>query len=1369
MDDGADALARRAQRFGKAPAAEEGVGHIDEEARLTELIQLRAQERKEAEQQGVLSTGKTRLEEAKDLVGICPGFVHIVLFLARLLMLCRMISEYQYLWRKLRYNNIHSLEKVCFFDDRGIGWYLTIKDYARSAAGNEQELPSDVRPPDRTTDYLLSHLLSTHPFTAVNQAFIRDRARAIVKDFTMQHVRNAPAIEAHERIVRMAAISMHVFRDQRQPDGPFDHDGERKQFVNGSPLSSLTQFYTDSRTPTLPKTFISPTHTSPNEPELQSYWHAFSIRKPPTLHGLPIDVTTHPLFTLTRNMIKLWDQSTRLIKEVEGMLLSPSERAAKERAEANKGVHRFKRPVTPDPAEAALVEGDEGWKPQRFDYPPTFAFPALALLRVIADPGVPWVLAAVFEASALDELRARALWEIWQVRRGGDVTVLELVEQLGFDTPEDVRTLVDAIAEASGRNVRRLRPKGAGAEVKAYRLVGRGLTNGQTVPTHFHKVGRNVRLIDSKRPAGLELAQVVNQSWEKSTNGYDLPQDDIPELTFPERIDIEPGDTQPKPALNRLESSRTGTPANATGGGVFAGFGAVGKPGNAFGEAKAGNTFGEGKPVNVFGETKPPNIFGRPESKPSNPFGTASTSSFGVPSANPFGKPATSAPTANPFGAGLSSSSSSASAFGAGASAFGAGSNAFGAGATAFGASSSAFGASSSAFGAGSFVASGTKSSEPMKPPPEPTKASQLAKIDSPSGSKLSPFAASFVPKFGLTGSLPNPTPAKPAPVESEVTLDDTSTTQHEEDGTVGVTEEEEEELERAIEEEMARMAEEETARKLVAQQEAAKAAREAKLRDKLEAARKEEEIRKKKAEEERARKQVEEERRRVEEEQRRLEVEQHQLAEERARLEAERLRQLRLETLHSTTAELLFADILEILVVPEVQHAIQKEKQNRFILAKAFEHWEFRVAKRIKRRRVLDNMGLGRVGVAGAAEEVGELFDEDEIEDEDSSFVRERRRISFREERNDADLAAAMAKAAAERERLWAPGVFLDIIKDTVTSVAKQQNKNLDEIQGWDVWLCTSGANKSSAEWLRKKLNARPTQLVDGTVSVVSITPKAHKHRLISIRNDAWSGEANRIARLFSAMSNHASYTPSLMFVLWSTDHVAQHSEIITRKLKQAASHLADVSIRGEPAVAVLVDETVEEVFQAALASLELDIDGHQVVERSSVTGISTIRVLSKLPTFDDEADTYAASLSFCETVDLNVLRTSLRQVRHSSRPFPARFFCERVAQLVDIAITPSVSGNRPRFEVAAAERVFESALQESLNALEARPKKRMQNESPVRDNKKARLSPRATPSDENVFSSPEPAIEISGAAKLRALLTKTRNRWAESDSNDL
>lgn len=49
--------------------------------------------------------------------------------------------------------------------------------------------------------------------------------------------------------------------------------------------------------------------------------------------------------------------------------------------------------------------------------------------------------------------------------------------------------------------------------------------------------------------------------------------------------------------------------------------------------------------------------------------------------------------------------------------------------------------------------------------------------------------------------------------------------------------------------------------------------------------------------------------------------------------------------------------------------------------------------------------------------------------------------------------------------------------------------------------------------------------------------------------RSNAWSNEANRIAQLFSAMSNHASYVPSLLFVVWSTEHVAQHSEAIMRK----------------------------------------------------------------------------------------------------------------------------------------------------------------------------------------------------------------------------
>jgi hypothetical protein len=68
--------------------------------------------------------------------------------------------------------------------------------------------------------------------------------------------------------------------------------------------------------------------------------------------------------------------------------------------------------------------------------------------------------------------------------------------------------------------------------------------------------------------------------------------------------------------------------------------------------------------------------------------------------------------------------------------------------------------------------------------------------------------------------------------------------------------------------------------------------------------------------------------------------------------------------------------------------------------------------------------------------------------------------------------------------------------------------------------------------------------------------------------------------------------------------------------QIKKAASHLANVSIQGEPSVAVLVDETVEEVFQEAVASLELDIQGRFVVEQSSLIGMTTWTLESNLLT---------------------------------------------------------------------------------------------------------------------------------------------------------
>ncbi|KAG9122381.1 hypothetical protein FRC07_001288 [Ceratobasidium sp. 392] len=937
MDAGAEALARRAQRFGNAsapaPVADE-IEEVDEETRLAELLQLRAAERKEAEQEGVLSSGKTRLEEAKDLVGTCPG----------------MISEYQYYWRKLRYNNIHSLEK----DEHGQPqWYLTIKDYARSAAGNEQELPSDVRPPD--------------------------------------------------------------------------------------------------------------------------------------------------------------------------VLL-----------------------------------------------------------------------------------------------------VSELVELFGCDGPEDVRAIVDAVAEASRPAVRKLRPKGSD-EIRAYRLTG-----SMKFPSHFPRARRNVLLIDSKRPTHVQLADVVNQPWDQTANEHELAIQDIPDLILPDRVDIE--ETAVAPVVSRsvsgLESSRIGTPFGSGAGasvgngsgtnGVFAGFGAVGgakanpfgapapatvtngggAKANPFGTAPSGaNTFGEASSsASSFGATAfgtspfggsstTPNPFGGATTAKPNPFGSTSTTS------NPFST-SSSTPASNPFGAkpalGLSNGTAK-NGFGAGASAFGAGAGAFGAGSGAFGAKSastaagtaaapafSGFAAPAAPVSAASAATSGSTAApvQPFKPP-------------SPSASKLSPFATSFVPKFTIPSA-----PARPAALtapEAPVLEPSPPAIVPESENTSAA--------------------------------EAAKAAREAKLKEKLEAARREE-ARLRAEEERRAeerRKQEELKRQEEEDRQRQAEAERQRLEAERLQLEAKRRQEqvereqaahLQQERLHSATAQLLLGDILEILVVPEVQYAIEHEKGNRVLVRRAFEWWKARAAKRVKRRRVLENMGLGRVGVAGAVGEVGELFDEEDEEGDGEVVPHQRRRtVSLREHRTDAELAVAMAKAAAERERLWAPGVFFDIAKRAVANAAREQDKTLDDVPGWDIWLCTSGANKSSLYNL---------------------------------------------------------------------------------------------------------------------------------------------------------ADTYTSSLAFAEAVDLNVLRSAIRQYRHSGKAFPARFFCERLAQLVDIALTPLVSGNRPRSDVYAAENAFEAALADAVISLEARAKKRTQDDSPVRDNKKARLVSADIPTKPRENGETGAKAETSGADKLRALLDKTRNRWA-------
>lgn len=111
-----------------------------------------------------------------------------------------------------------------------------VKAFHRPAAGNDQPLPSDVRPPPvlhRTLDYLFHTLLPQHPL-ALTHPFIRDRTRSIRQDFTVQNVRGRSAIECNERIARYHILAVGTLREQ----SGFSESQELEQLRKGA-LSSL--------------------------------------------------------------------------------------------------------------------------------------------------------------------------------------------------------------------------------------------------------------------------------------------------------------------------------------------------------------------------------------------------------------------------------------------------------------------------------------------------------------------------------------------------------------------------------------------------------------------------------------------------------------------------------------------------------------------------------------------------------------------------------------------------------------------------------------------------------------------------------------------------------------------------------------------------------------------------------------------------------------------------------------------------------------------------------------------------------------------------------------------------------------------------
>lgn len=146
-----------------------------------------------------------------------------------------------------------------------------LKRFRRSAAGYDEQLPSDIRTPNtllQATNYLIRHIIGGSEPLGVIHKFVWDRTRSIRNDLSVQQLTQADdvkmAVACLERIARFHIVSLHLLSSPAN-DEPFDHHQEREQLNNT--MLSLMYYYDDNRGRI----------SFPNEDEFRAYYVIFSI------------------------------------------------------------------------------------------------------------------------------------------------------------------------------------------------------------------------------------------------------------------------------------------------------------------------------------------------------------------------------------------------------------------------------------------------------------------------------------------------------------------------------------------------------------------------------------------------------------------------------------------------------------------------------------------------------------------------------------------------------------------------------------------------------------------------------------------------------------------------------------------------------------------------------------------------------------------------------------------------------------------------------------------------------------------------------------------------------------------------------------
>lgn len=146
-----------------------------------------------------------------------------------------------------------------------------VKRFRRAAAGNDEQLPSDIRTPMtllQTMNYLIRYVINGGESLAVIHMFVWNRTRSIRNDFSVQQLTHEEdvktAVICLERIARFHIVSLHLLSNPSNTE-QFDRHQEREQLNNT--MLSLMYYYDDNR---------ERIHF-PNEDEFRAYHILFSI------------------------------------------------------------------------------------------------------------------------------------------------------------------------------------------------------------------------------------------------------------------------------------------------------------------------------------------------------------------------------------------------------------------------------------------------------------------------------------------------------------------------------------------------------------------------------------------------------------------------------------------------------------------------------------------------------------------------------------------------------------------------------------------------------------------------------------------------------------------------------------------------------------------------------------------------------------------------------------------------------------------------------------------------------------------------------------------------------------------------------------